>query len=134
MILLCNFTQISEKSKKIQNFLKKWLSGLPYLMILAQDMSDMYLISKHSKILIKWYIQNSLKPKSCFQRAVLLHQFKELTGRCEISHLLADHLAIPLKYQAVKLLSVQMRLRLNHSPGQNNDITLSLFLLCKTST
>ena len=54
--------------------------------------------------------------------------------RCEISHLLADHLAIPLKYQAVKLLSVQMRLRLNHSPGQNNDITLSLFLLCKTST
>ena len=31
---------------------------------------------------------------------------------CEISHLLADHLAIPLKYQAVKLLSVQMRLRL----------------------
>ena len=54
--------------------------------------------------------------------------------RCEISHLLADHLAIPLKYQAVKLLSVQMRLRLNHSPGQNNDITLSLFLLCQTST
>ena len=30
----------------------------------------MYLISKHSKILIKWCSQNSLKPKSCFQRAV----------------------------------------------------------------
>ena len=33
-------------------------------------MSDMYLILKHSKILKKWHSRNSLKPKSCFQRAV----------------------------------------------------------------
>ena len=35
----------------------------------------------------------------------------DLAVKCEILHLLADHLAIFLKYQAVKLLIVQMRLR-----------------------
>ena len=85
MVLLCISTQISITSEKIQNFLKKWVSGLPYLMILAQDMSDMYLISKHSKILIKWCSQNSLKPKSCFQRAVPM-RLTAVIKVCPISH------------------------------------------------